>query len=461
MSVYGIYRSMFKNISCSVCLFLLMISCQSVAEGTSTDPRQYGVFKSGGYVIGQVPRGTLVFKNEEDIPVNKTGKYIFGLGRTESGSQQLKYLYPDGKIEFYTLTAAARHYNIQKIDGLEASKVTPPETVIKRILAESREVRKIRSQQSNYDDWFRPFVWPSFGPVSGVYGSQRVLNGIEKTPHFGVDIANPRGAAVYAPNGGRIVLAKELYFSGNTVVIDHGLGVFSTLMHMDSIGVDAGKAVIQGEVLGTIGSTGRSTGPHLDWRMNWNNVRVDPSFFVPPMTDICSLESTSQARETSEAVILFHGLDRNSALIKQLGTLLMKQGLTVCIQGYPSTNYEIEQLSGYLANAVAIAKRSGFEKVHLVAHGLGGIIGRHYLRGRPMPGSGNMVMLSPENIDSELMGQFKNYDWFNYSSASGINQLSKEKANKLQKVNSPVGFIVGSSVSIPWFNKIFDTSAEE
>jgi murein DD-endopeptidase MepM/ murein hydrolase activator NlpD len=133
--------------------------------------------------------------------------------------------------------------------------------------------------------WFAdPFRWPASGRISGVYGSQRILNGEPRRPHFGVDIAAPVGTPVHAPNGGVVALAEsDLYYTGGTVMLDHGHGITSVFSHLSSVDVEVGGRVSPGDFIGRIGATGRATGAHLDWRVNWFSERLDPQLLVGPM----------------------------------------------------------------------------------------------------------------------------------------------------------------------------------
>ncbi|MCG8506759.1 MAG: M23 family metallopeptidase, partial [Sphingomonadales bacterium] len=133
-------------------------------------------------------------------------------------------------------------------------------------------------------DWAAGFVWPAIGRVSGVYGSQRILNGEPRFPHYGLDVAAPTGAPVVAPNSGRVVLAEpDFLLEGGIVIIDHGFGVTSTLFHLSSVDVAVGQEVARGQRIGAVGATGRASGPHVDWRVNWNKVRLDPELLIGPM----------------------------------------------------------------------------------------------------------------------------------------------------------------------------------
>jgi murein DD-endopeptidase MepM/ murein hydrolase activator NlpD len=170
---------------------------------------------------------------------------------------------------------------MQRVNGLPNNMISPPKTVLERIIIENKKIKKVRMRDSNFSFWKSGFVWPAKGRISGVYGSQRILNGRPKQPHYGIDIAAPRGSLVVAPTGGVVALAEpDLYYSGGTIIIDHGHGLTSAFLHMDKLFVVVGDVVSQSQPIGTIGSTGRSTGPHLDWRINWFEKRIDPSLLV-------------------------------------------------------------------------------------------------------------------------------------------------------------------------------------
>ncbi|GFD88696.1 periplasmic metalloprotease M23B family protein [Tenacibaculum sp. KUL152] len=239
-----------------------------------------GKLTQGALVRGQVPAGATVFLNDAKVETNRAGKFVIGFEREAPLSQQLRVELPTGEAVTRTLTLQKREYNIQRIDGLEQKMVTPPAEVTARIKRDNINVANARSSNTDIDALFTRFEWPATGPISGVYGSQRILNGVPKWPHYGVDIAGPTGTPVYAPVDGIVTLADDLYYSGNTLILDHGMTVFSTFLHLDTITVSVGDKVKQGEQIGTIGSTGRSTGPHLDWRINLGKVRLDPQTVV-------------------------------------------------------------------------------------------------------------------------------------------------------------------------------------
>jgi murein DD-endopeptidase MepM/ murein hydrolase activator NlpD len=188
---------------------------------------------------------------------------------------------PNGSSETRTIKVQPRKYRVQRINGLPNNMINPPKKVLERIIIENKKIKKVRMRDSNFSFWKSGFVWPAKGRISGVYGSQRILNGRPKQPHYGIDIAAPRGSLVVAPAGGVVALAEpDLYYSGGTIIIDHGHGLTSAFLHMDKLFVVVGDVVSQSQPIGTIGSTGRSTGPHLDWRINWFEKRIDPTLLV-------------------------------------------------------------------------------------------------------------------------------------------------------------------------------------
>lgn len=239
-----------------------------------------GKFTQGALLRGQAPVGAQVFLNDERVSTNNEGKFVIGFEREAPLQQILVVKLDNGQQWKRSITLEKREYNIQRIDGLEQKMVTPPAEVTARIKQDNINVANARSGNSELDALFTRFEWPAKGIISGVYGSQRILNGVPKWPHYGVDIANETGTPVYAPVDGIVTMADDLYYSGNTLIIDHGMRVFSTFLHMNEITVKVGEKVKRGDKIGTIGSTGRSTGPHLDWRINLGKIRLDPQTVV-------------------------------------------------------------------------------------------------------------------------------------------------------------------------------------
>lgn len=239
-----------------------------------------GKFTQGALLRGQAPAGSKVTLNGETVQINKDGKFVVGFEREATLQQTLVVKLDNGQVWQRDITLEKREYNIQRIDGLEQKMVSPPAEVTARIKQDNINVANARSGNTDLDALFTRFEWPAKGVISGVYGSQRILNGVPKWPHYGLDIANETGTPVYAPVDGLVTMADDLYYSGNTLILDHGMRVFSTFLHMDTITVEVGETVKQGEQIGTIGSTGRSTGPHLDWRINLGNTRLDPQTII-------------------------------------------------------------------------------------------------------------------------------------------------------------------------------------
>lgn len=260
---------------------LLLVSGMALAQ-----PLQlHGQTKQGGVLIGKTLAGAKVSLDGKPVMVSKDGDFVLGFGREAALKANLNVVLPTGEKISRVINLDKREYNIQRINGLPPSKVTPMgKKVLARIREENAQVAKARKRRGERVDYANGFIWPSQGRISGVYGSQRVLNGKPRRPHYGVDIAMPTGTAVLAPADGVVTLAHpDMYFSGGTMIIDHGHGLSSTFLHLHKLHVPVGTEVKQGDCVAEIGATGRVTGPHLDWRMNWLNQRVDPTTLVPPM----------------------------------------------------------------------------------------------------------------------------------------------------------------------------------
>lgn len=236
----------------------------------------------GALIRGRVERGVSVEVFNKNVLVDAQGEFVFGLGRdtpkeflltTKKGEQE--------KVK-HIFTVKQRDYKLQRIEGVEQKYVEPPAEVLERIKNENAMVWRARQHLRQAKDFAGGFNWPAVGPITGVYGSQRVFNGVPKRPHFGLDIAGPVGTPVKAPAAGLITLANnDLYYSGGTVILDHGQGVSSTFIHLSKLHVAEGDYVEQGQLIAEIGATGRVTGPHLDWRINWFDQRLDPALMLP------------------------------------------------------------------------------------------------------------------------------------------------------------------------------------
>ena len=204
-------------------------------------------------------------------------------GRDDSGSAELRFATGDREC-VQTLNIQRREYPLSRVDGVPPRTVQPGPEHRQRILRERELVRRAKANSGRRVDFAGGFQWPLTGPISGVYGSRRIYNGVPGNPHYGVDVARPLGTPVGAPAAGVVVLAEpDLFYSGGTVIIDHGSEVSSSLLHLSEVSVAVGAQVAPGDIIGRLGATGRATGPHLDWRMSWRKRRVDPQLLVPPM----------------------------------------------------------------------------------------------------------------------------------------------------------------------------------
>ncbi|MGH6946845.1 MAG: M23 family metallopeptidase [Kiloniellales bacterium] len=270
-----------------VCLLLtLSLAALGAARAADSALSLSGARTQGGLLLGETLPGAEVFLDQKPVAVSPEGRFLVGFGREAAPMATLRVLLPDGREFLEPLEIARRDYQIQRIDGLPQSMVTPPEEVLKRIADDNAKVAAARAVALTETLYASGFVWPALGPVSGVYGSQRILNGEPRQPHYGVDVAAPRGTPVVAPADGLVTLAeRDLYYTGGTIILDHGYRLSSTLMHLDSVTVAVGQRVEQGEQVGTLGATGRATGPHLDWRMNWFEERIDPALLAGPMPE--------------------------------------------------------------------------------------------------------------------------------------------------------------------------------
>ena len=237
-----------------------------------------GKFIQGHFIIGKTDQDSKVFIDKKEIKVSKDGYFAFGLDRDRKYDVTIT-IKSNGKTKRIVKRVQKRKYNIQRIDGLDEKKVTPPEEVYERIKKENKLIAEARAIDSDLVFFKDKFIIPvDDAIITGVYGSQRILNGKPKWPHYGLDFAQDEGTQVKAMISGMVTLAEpNLYYSGGTLIFDHGHGISTLYMHMHEIFVEKGQKVNQGDIIGTVGSTGRATGPHLDVRLNWFSTRLDPS----------------------------------------------------------------------------------------------------------------------------------------------------------------------------------------
>lgn len=242
-----------------------------------------GPLEQGGMVIGTVAPGTAVSLDGKAIKVSADGRFVIGFDRDAASKAVLIAAGSEGQ-ERMELTIKARKYQIQRIEGIAQTIMSPSAANLKRIGEEAAQVSRARARHYERMDFAGEFHWPLLGPITGVFGSQRVYNGEPRRPHYGLDVAAPIGTPVTTPAPGVVTLAHpDMFYSGGTLIIDHGFGVSSTLMHLSKVLVTVGQEVVPGDLVAEVGAAGRATGPHLDWRMNWHKVRIDPQLLVSPM----------------------------------------------------------------------------------------------------------------------------------------------------------------------------------
>lgn len=239
----------------------------------------------GQLVVGRAEPGTRIMFKEVALRIDPaSGTFVFGIDRDAEGEATLDVTCADGTSQHHHVAVLKRVYDIDRIDGLPENTVTPPKELLDRIRRENVLIREARAHDTETPRFLDGFIWPVVGRVSGHYGRQRILNGKPRSPHLGMDIAAPTGTPVKASAQGEVTLSEtDLFYTGGTVVIDHGHGVTTIYLHMSEVNVAVGQKIAQGDIIGAVGATGRVTGPHLDWRINWFQVRLDPELSIGPM----------------------------------------------------------------------------------------------------------------------------------------------------------------------------------
>ncbi len=262
-------------------LFLVVVSSHGAwAQDVELDGNRV----QGGLVLGRTTPGSNVTIDGRAVRVSANGMFLLGFGRDAPRKAVLKITAPGGKTETSVLKIAQRRYKTQRIDGLPHKQVTPDEKALKRIRADNALIAAVRATDTDTTGFESGFSWPAIGPLSGVFGSRRILNGKPRRPHNGVDIAAPRGSPVTATAEGIVALAEpDMYYTGKSVMIDHGHGLASVYVHMSEILVKKGQRVAKGDVIGRIGSSGRVTGPHLHWGVSLFSTLLDPALLTGPM----------------------------------------------------------------------------------------------------------------------------------------------------------------------------------
>lgn len=236
-----------------------------------------GAMEQGSLALGYADPKAAVKIDGQALRLSGNGVFAFGFAFDQTKPSLVEVTWSDGTVESQSYTPTLRQYDIQHVDGLPQNTVTPPPDVLERIKREAGEIYVARQRDMPGSDFLSGFDWPAPGRESGVFGSQRIDNGVPMTPHFGVDMAAPTGTPIHAPADGTVSLSADHYLNGGFTLIDHGQGVSTSYLHQSKRLVKDGDVVKRGQVIGEIGQTGRATGPHLHWAMNWFEVKLDPS----------------------------------------------------------------------------------------------------------------------------------------------------------------------------------------
>ncbi|MGJ8692414.1 MAG: M23 family metallopeptidase [Thalassotalea sp.] len=263
---------MFKKLSLS---FLLLCSAPSFANG---DLKLSGEFTQGGLIVGKALANSQVRLNDQSLKLSSQGEFAFGFARDDKKTYQLQVISPSGEVTNKSFVPSKREYNIQRVNGIKKAIMNPNPVAVKRSQQDSAQVKSARAVSSELTAFAQGFIAPIDGTITGVYGSQRFYNGKAGSPHYGLDYAGKIGDPVKAPADGVVTLWQpDMFYSGGTMIIDHGHGINSSFLHLSQSYVKVGEVVKQGQVVAAVGKSGRATGPHLDWRINWHDVRLDPA----------------------------------------------------------------------------------------------------------------------------------------------------------------------------------------
>ena len=260
-------------------VFLGQAVALAAAPVLAAEPRftVTGSMEQGSLALASAPPGSIVALDGRPLQVTGDGHFVFGFAFDQTRAALVTVRYPDGGGDSRSLVPGVRQYETQAVNGLPQETVTPPPEVRARIAREAEEIFLARLTDSDGDDFLSGLDWPAPGILSGVFGSRRIDNGVPMAPHFGVDMAAPTGTPIRAPAEGRISISADHFVNGGFTLIDHGQGVSTSYLHQSARHVAAGDVVKRGQVIGLIGQTGRATGPHLHWALNWFQERLDPS----------------------------------------------------------------------------------------------------------------------------------------------------------------------------------------
>ncbi len=266
----------------AVCVgWIPLVAAQDAVPATPVSQEDRIVFPAsvsqGALVFGKVPPGSQVRYRDRALRTTGYGTVVFGVGRDETGPLKVDVTTPSGRTESVSVAVTPRDWPVERVNGVPPKTVNPPPAIAARIEREQAMVTAARVRDDERADFALPFQWPVQGRISGRFGNARIYNGQPGAGHSGMDIAAPNGTPVKAPAGGIVTFASpDLYLTGGTVLLDHGHGVSSNFLHLSRIDVKVGDRVEPGQVIGAVGATGRATGPHLHWGMNWFDTRIDP-----------------------------------------------------------------------------------------------------------------------------------------------------------------------------------------
>lgn len=255
--------------------------CVLMLSTTSAHAQLTKQFFQGALIVGKTAPENKVMLNGKAIKVSANGDYALGFSRDEKNNSELVIISPNGQREKTTLTPLKREYNIQKVEGIAKKIMNPNKKANIRAGEDNKKISAARKVDSDLTAFAQGFVAPIDGIITGVYGSQRYYNGVPKRPHYGLDYAGKKGDPVKSPADGIILMyVPDMFYSGGTMIIDHGHGVSSTFLHLSDSYVKVGDKVNKGQLVAAVGSSGRATGPHLDWRINWFNMKLDPALVL-------------------------------------------------------------------------------------------------------------------------------------------------------------------------------------
>jgi len=273
-----------KAASALIAIAALASAAATPARAADRTLRVPDHLQQGQLLIGHVAPGAKVEFAGRRVHVGTDGVFVLGVDRDAPAQVALNVRFSDGKSRRVQLKVSKRQYHVEHVEGLPQKTVTPDPETAARIEREQARVVEARKRDDAREDFLAGFALPVEGArISGVYGSQRIDNGTPKAPHMGLDMAVPEGTPVHAPAAGVITLAEsDFVLTGGTVLIDHGFGLTSSLLHLSRIDVKVGQQVARGQVIGASGMTGRATGPHVHWGFNWFDVRLDPALLPKP-----------------------------------------------------------------------------------------------------------------------------------------------------------------------------------